>query len=478
MLALLKLLIVGRHLAHTIAQRDAIARQGDVDQVIFAITSANQDHCRFSPLPFFARAIGVDRFARDLGVRHRIIGVPHYRPTDRYARHTIEEIEQHTEGELCLCPADTRVMTGPSPLADAYAALGFEVEIVAGPQPLDVIVSLSSGASIKDVAAPSTIGTFDDFPELVRRVLRIYRDPLLNDQGSLTDTRDYGQYRFAMSNEAIIDIKYGDVQPWLRGGRIADEGCADGALLVRVARDDPDSDLIGIEITGEFLAQCKERQRRGDFGGNYVHFHQRNLFQEVFEAQSIDTTICNSTLHELWSYGDGEQTVRSYLARKFEQTAPGGRIIIRDVVGPEDGDAVVDLWCNAEDGAAEGPVEGLSTRARFERFADDFIAAPFSYERNGDRFRLKLRDASEFMTKKDYTHNWASEMHETFAFWSLGEWQDALRDAGFDVVDGSRAFLNPWIAQNRYEGKVRLERDRAPIEFPVTTMVLVGARRS
>ena len=77
-----------------------------------------------------------------------------------------------------------------------------------------------------------------------------------------------------------------------------DEGCADGALLAEVSRDFPDSDVFGIDLSSEFAGRFHERQRAGEFGGAYVHFFHRNLFDRIFEPGSIDTTICNSTLHE------------------------------------------------------------------------------------------------------------------------------------------------------------------------------------
>jgi hypothetical protein len=33
----------------------------------------------------------------------------------------------------------------------------------------------------------------------------------------------------------------------------------------------------------------------------------------IFETGTIDSTVCNSTTHELWSYGTQETTVRDYL---------------------------------------------------------------------------------------------------------------------------------------------------------------------
>jgi hypothetical protein len=72
-------------------------------------------------------------------------------------------------------------------------------------------------------------------------------------------------------------------------------------------------------------------------------------------------------------------------------------------------------------------------------------------------------------------------MHETFCFWSLGEWRSALERAGFVVQPGSHAFVNRWIVEHRYEGKVRLYRRTAsglePLPWPATTMLVVAEKR-
>jgi hypothetical protein len=315
--------------------------------------------------------------------------------------------------------------------------------------------------------------------------------------------RNYSVYAAGMNERAALALKYEDIRHAVRPGKIVDEGCADGALLVPLARDFPDSDLVGIEITGEFIARCLERQRAMEYGGTYVHFHQRNIAEPVFEPGSIDTTVCNSTTHELWSYGDRERTLRAYLREKFRQTRRRGRIVIRDVVGPPDGEREVYLWCDDRDGSDDdaGDPGAMSTAARFRRFARDFLAelraagrrSPdtvlrYRQETVGGRpcFALRLRDAVEFMLKKDYAANWRSEMNEEFAFWDFDQWKRELADAGFDVLEGeklSRAYANPWIVKNRFEGKVELYARGADdalgrMDYPVTNMVLVGERRS
>ena len=91
--------------------------------------------------------------------------------------------------------------------------------------------------------------------------------------------------------------------------------------------------------------------------------------------------------------------------------------------------------------------------------------------------------------KKDYIDNWDSEMHEEFAFWGFSDWKAALQSAGFHIIEnpnepetGSRVYTNPWIVENRWEGKVALYEmgqngDLEPLPYPPTNIVLVGEKR-
>ena len=516
---------------------------GALDHVLFAVTSANQRHSRYNPVPLEVRCIGVDRFARDLkdglaALLYRIVPVPHYAPSERFASILLKEICESTEDRLALTPADTVVVSSTPELLAQFRALGFwtlpaelELESPEGgtghytaPTPFDVVRRIADAADgwaddpdVRALLSPATLGAWQDFPDVPLRVARLFRDPLLNDHGSLTEMRNYSVYAAGMNERAALRLKYDDIRDAIVPGRVADEGCADGALLTMVAQDFPDADLIGLEITGEFLARAAERQRAGAFGGAFVHFHQRNIMEPVFADASIDTTICNSTTHELWSYGRQESTLRAYLADKFRQTRCGGRLIIRDVVGPADKDREVLLWCNDGDGSNDHDagrefddsqdlarhLTSLSTAARFRRFAREFLAdlresgrrgseteLRYREERIGGRtyFVTTLREAAEFMMKKDYTANWRSELNEEFCFWDFEQWTAALEQAGFNVLraqpDGSplsRAYANPWIVKNRLEGNVEIY-DRGSdgallrLEYPVTNMVLVGER--
>jgi SAM-dependent methyltransferase len=534
------LLFPGRHLVNTRFQEAYLFQhvRPPVDHIVVAITSCNQSHSRYNPIPFHIRAIGVDRFLRGLatalGVRYSILGIPHHRPSSRFAGIVAKEVAEQTGGSIDLAPERTRVLCSTPALIEQYRALGFEVLTAEAVEeapgkwsfrealPIEIVQHIGqhigqyigqragSGATaalddpwIRERIHPASFSTLRDFPEVIRAIEALYGEPLLGDEGSLTETRDYDSYVRSMAG--AIELKYADIRDALLPGRIIDEGCADGALLARIARDFPDSDLIGVDLSAEMLARAAERQRAGEFSGCFVFFRQHNLMKPLPLRSPVDTVICNSTLHELYSYGGGAGPVREYLRQKHAQLRLGGRLVARDVVGPAEREREVLLWCNPGDGdadhttaaprdgeapaALEARLERLSTAARFRRFALDFLpqttrpggqAFPWTEAATprGPGVRLTLQHAMEFISKMSYTDNWLSEMHEQFCFWELAEWKAELEAAGFRVLESTRAYVNEWRVQHRFAGRVVLfALNGAPLPVPVTNMVLVGEKQ-
>lgn len=492
--------ILGRDLA-ALPEMLGAAPAGRVTALVFAVTSCNRSNSRYNPLPFETRAILVYEFARrlkaDFGVDFHILGVPHAPPTGSFGARVLKEISEQTEGRLTLTPTNAVVFSSTPPLIAAYRGLGFAVlpgeyepatETYAHPTPNVIVRQIGEEVMpLEDVPlSNSTRAVFRDFPDALAQIRRLFHDPILTEQGDLTETRNYSTYTRDMAG--AIDLKYQEIRPFLRPGKIVDEGCADGALLQRVARDFPDSDLIGVDLSAEMLARARESQRAGVFGGAFVFFKQQNLMTPVSDAQAdrADAVICNSTLHELWSYGAGDETVRAYLRGKRRQLRPGGCLVVRDVVGPDDKDRIILLECTADDGQAEGDdIAALSTFARFVRFRRDFRPGEAhpdakAVTREGKTlFRLPLGYAMEFVAKMDYADNWLSEMHEAFCFWSFADWTRELAATGLTLLPGSHAYVNEWRVEHSFQKRVRLySADGAPLPFPVTNMVLAAEKRS
>lgn len=532
------LLFPGRHLVNTTFQERYLKRvftelpgalpgfiagrvaiKNSPSEIIFAITSANQENSRFNPIPFYIRSVGTDRFAGQLQklapFRYRVFGIPHYGHTKNFATFTIKEIAYQSEQTVKLSPENCLVLCSTPEVMRLYEKLGYAIIPAERGEPkpipatpIEIIREIGergdgwrSSELVMTQLATSHASLFADFPEVPKRIARLYQDPLTNQEGSLTATRNYSSYARGMNE--IIHLKYLDIRDAIKPGRIVDEGCADGGLLAEISHDFPDSDLFGIDLSAEFAGRFRERQRAGEFGGAYVHFFHRNLFDHIFEPDSIDTTLCNSTLHEIWSYGDGEKSVRSYLAKKYRQLRPGGRLIIRDAVGPDDGEREVLLWCSDRDGKnltrakakklvdrSPNLLQTLSTRSRFYLFARDFRKGEhtFNFKQQQQKkravFQLTLRRAAEFLSKKDYTDNWSSEMNEEFCFWNFSKWKEALKKVGFHIcenpnnaAEGSRVYTNPWIVENRHQRHVQLFDLKGRAEaWPPTNMILVAEK--
>ena len=61
---------------------------------------------------------------------------------------------------------------------------------------------------------------------------------------------------------------------------------------------------------------------------------------------------------------------------------------------------------------------------------------------------VSLRDACEFLSKKDYLDNWQSEMHETFCYWSFRDWRSAVGRRWAEMTPMASA-VAPAIAAGR-----------------------------
>ena len=202
-----------------------------------------------------------------------------------------------------------------------------------------------------------------------------------------------------------------------------------------------------------------------------------------FKENTINTFIYSSVLHEVYSYINKE-ALRKVLRNTYKQLAPGGRIIIRDVVGPEKGKEKVLLELNEEDGKNSGDIKSLSTYAKFYRFVKDFIPRKIKFKEkkiDGKKLiEMTLSDAYEFMSKMNYIDNWQSEMHEEFGFWNFSDWKKELKEIGFEIVAGSHPFKSEYIIEKMYTGKVIIYKqkgkDLAIVNYPSTNIILAGEK--
>jgi hypothetical protein len=334
---------------------------------------------------------------------------------------------------------------------------------------------------------------------LAPKVQMLFKDHMISDDGDITTTRDYNSYVRQMDEIAVL--KFQETAPYIKAGRVGDIGCAVGSWIKLACMDERlrESDFYGIEVARALFDVCQQRKHNGEFKNPFVFFSQRNAVTGlVFDRQSMNTIHTSSLTHEIESYGSRADLL-SFIQNRYDELAPCGVWINRDVVGPENKDRIVLMKLNETDGRNTDfdktftkreelaiYLQGLSTAARFQRFARDFRKKEkysLNHElvtiQNETYIRLSLRDACEFMSRKDYTDNWESEMHETFCFWDFNEWKEQLTSVGFRITEPSQAYTNEWIVKNRLLNKVSLFTDdatRKPIDYPVTNMLMLAVK--
>jgi hypothetical protein len=450
-----------------------------LDAVIFAVTSANHSGTRRNPLPLLARAIQIQLFGQGLDAGVYVYGVPDAGERPDFADLVLKTIAHESSGLHELTPKNT-VVAGSTGVMDLYRALGFSVfaaeEETGEPLPWEFVERIAShgldDAWVLDGVHPASIRTWRQYG-WSEKLRLIFDDPLVGGDGDLTETRDYATYVRQMDEN--MDLKFGETEPFVVPGRVGDIGCAVGSWIKKASFQSRlrESDFYGIELARPLYEICRQRKENGEFGTPHVFFSQKNAVTGLcFPRASMNCVHTGSLTHEIWSYG-GPEALEQFLSNRFDELAPGGVWVNRDVVGCLEPEELVYL---------ELPDPGL--RTLFRRFVDDFRPGEprIVFEtktQDGTLIRLRRRDAQEFLMHKDYTDNWQSEMKETFTHWTWDDWVAKVRSRGFAVHPLSRTYTNPWIRDHRWAGQVRLWNDgerTVPSEWFPTTMVLAAVK--
>jgi hypothetical protein len=486
-----------------------------IEDVIFAVTSSNHSNTRRNPLPFHLRVMAIQLFAHELDANCYIFGIDDVGHMDDFADYMIKKISHESDYRFNLDPSNTAVMCS-TPVLEMYSSLGFtvlpaELSCKTGwkydvqlPWELVEKIAHSKTDWRKDrdmmmKVHPASLKIWKEY-FLGEKVKFLFEDRMIGDDGDITTTRDYNSYVRQM--DEIAQLKYDEVKEYVKPGRIGDIGCAVGSWI-KLACDDGrlrESDFYGIEVARHLYDICCQRKQNGEFPNQSIFFSQKNAVTGlVFREISMNTIHTSSLTHEIYSYGSYDDLIR-FISNRHKELVMGGVWINRDVVGPENKDEPVYMELNENDGSndrekkefgdqteSKSYLQGLSTYSRFLKFAGDFrkeSGCSIGYEivkmKQKKYVMLKLRDACEFMEKKDYVDNWRSEMHETFCYWDFTEWKKAMTDAGFEIAPGSKTYRNEWIVKNRFAGKVKLyvseNGDLKEIDFPVTHMIMIGRK--
>jgi SAM-dependent methyltransferase len=486
-----------------------------IDAIVFAVTSAEHNGTRRNPLPLYQRAMALQEFSSDLNVPCFVYPINDVGFRPDFAKYVIRSIDHQSDGRFNVTPANGLLLCSTASVISMYEDLGFRTLPAErcgrnGDDTWDVLPWSLVEAIAEDPGWEKNPLFLEKVHPSSQRLWSTYRtgdkvsllfhDSMIGADGDLTETRDYSEYVRQM--DTIARLKYEETSPFIRPGRIGDIGCAVGSWIQQAANEDSlrESDFTGVEISRKLFEICKQRKANGDFANDYVFFARKNAVNgPVFPPNSMNTIHTSSLTHEIESYGGWEE-LQAFIRNRYRELLPGGVWINRDVVGPDGKDRIVYMELNREDGSEEeiqqrftdrdelrDHLQQLSTYGRFLRFVSDFrkdMSEPIEFTEEAidgrQLIRVRLGDACEFLSKKDYVDNWESEMHETFCFWDLREWKQAVEEAGFVVHTDSYAKANQWIIENRLEGKAKLftktDDGLSPLPWPVTGMLLLAEK--
>lgn len=487
----------------------------EIEGIIFAVTSANHHGTKRNPIPFYIRSMMLQSFAKELPVVSYIYGIDDIGMIDNFAAYTIKQIQHQSDYELDLT-VENSIVVCSTPVLFNYQELGYTIL----PAELSDVTNFSYREQLPWywVEKIGTVENWEQTPSIIeqihptsidiwktygldKKVRKILNDPILGDDGDLTESRDYNTYVRQM--DEIAELKFEETEQFIQSGNVGDIGCAVGSWIKLACETSrlAESDFYGIEVARQLFDICVQRKHNQEFKNPNVFFGQKNAVTNlVFRESSMHTIHTSSLTHEIASYGK-EEDLQQFIKNRQQELTQGGIWINRDVIGPENGDREVLMLLNTEDGSntsfnesfesrdqLKTYLDNLSTFSRFRRFALDFRRHEndqIAYEiatRDGKKYvNIKLADACEFMLTKDYTDNWESEMHERFCFWSFSDWKKHMKKAGFIIQPGSGAYTNPWIKQHRFVGKVKLFEirggDLLKMAAPPTNALIVGKKK-
>lgn len=468
--------------------------------IVWAVTSANHSSTRRNPFPAHRREAAIEILAHVENLRSLVVPVNDVAPTTRFAEITLKAIEHATASRVRPDPQTTIIATSTPAVAAMYEALGYRIAPMEHNHPdtpttpwqrLDAL--MAGEPHWREGVHEASLDIIDRYG-LADHALMLAADPVVSDEGGLTDSRDYRSY--SRSFEDAADRKWQQARPFVVPGRIVDVGCATGAMLERAALEPTlaESDLIGIEVAAHLFDECEHKRSQGVFANPNTFFYRRNILAgALFPARTIATTLTFALTHEIFSYGEGHLSLDGFVGEIAEQTAPGGVWINSDVCGPDDpgrrvllrfteGDVRTPaVQLSGDPGRDAAVLEALPYGSRVAQFGQDFTAlsgADWTCEVVDERtIAVSLRDAMELMAKIHYTDSWLSEQHERFCALTWSDWRDLVGQHGLEVDDRSGGWRNDWLVEHRFAPVAQLlDEAGEPIPWP-TTHVLVVARR-
>lgn len=226
---------------------------------------------------------------------------------------------------------------------------------------------------------------------------------------------------------------------------VLDLGCGNGALAELLAKDHPESFVIGLDKSAFVLSMLRKERKRDNMDAI-----QADVARIPIKLNSVDSVIASSVLHEVLHFESGRALF--HLLRSVRAVLkPHGQFIIFDHVNPGEGSVEVKLTDDL--------------LKKLEIFRERFRRREIKYKTLENRWvNMSLRDFYDFITKASFLES-SIEMSETHTPFTIKQLKTWLQNSGFTIV-----FERGMEAIEGYLKYYRVETKRG--EFPKRKILL------
>lgn len=260
----------------------------------------------------------------------------------------------------------------------------------------------------------------------------------------------------------------------LEGFNVLDVGAGGGELAHAIRS----TGRRAFALDGSFVAAQRMREKYGhDLTVLHGFAHE---VPHMLPENYLDTIVCSSLFHEVYSYGTPDTGPYSIDALSLTLTAlssvlkPGGVFLLRDGIMPADWDKEVRMRLD------ENGQEFLTTYQANAPFASWQGTGPRSlrYVRGEDgSVKCNLESAMEFLYT--YTWGWESaprEMKELYGIFTQDAYCEFFNDHGFEV-EASGEYVQPGYYHNLKTKAQLLTLEGDPHPLPASNFFLQARKR-
>lgn len=263
--------------------------------------------------------------------------------------------------------------------------------------------------------------------------------------------------------------------PYLNAGQILDVGAGGGEFAALLA-ENPAFNVIALDGSREAINHCVA------LGVTAVEGYTHQI-SELLPPAVFDTIVCSSIIHEIYSYGRGVAGTAHTLGSvqySFDQfnhvLKPGGHIVIRDGIIPDNWDTIAEVTMLTQEGMAA--YRQYMNMIPFQGTAEPQIRKVFLQVKPGTDNILvgTMESVMEFL----YTYTWGvetfpRETQELYGVFTLNEYVQFLETNDFTVLHAEE-YLQPGYPEH-LKNKAEIRVNGKLVEFPNSNCLIAVEKK-